>query len=61
MENADDLEILDYTSEVAFPYIKELTIINPPSAIQNGLQNLLKYSFPNNLRIFSINWYPNQT
>ena len=61
MNNKDDLRILDYTSEVTFPYIKGLLIVNPPSVIDSRLQKLLKYSFPNNLRRFHIGWSHNKS
>ena len=59
MNEKNDLEILEYTSEARFPFIYELRIVYPPLFINNKLEKLLKYSFPNNLKQFNINWFNN--
>ena len=59
MNEKNDLEILEYTSEARFPFIYELRIVYPPLFINNKLEKLLKYSFQNNLKQFNINWFNN--
>ena len=57
MEDNNDLEILDYTSQATFPYINELEIGYPPCRVDLKLQKLLKCSFHNSLKHFSIYWH----
>ena len=56
MDKKDHLKILEYTSEVKFPLIQRLYIKYLPSPIDHRVEKLLKYSFPNSLKIFTF-WY----
>ena len=50
MDEKDDLTILKHTSQVRFPKIKALKILQPPPKIDSCLENLMRYSFQNSLK-----------